>query len=305
MLRTYNQQYLNLCCSKPVKAYRLITEYLHGIAAFTDLPESTALVEIAKLYHETYQTLQNTYLYHGLLFKNMQAYKVYYQLYSKSYYASHLQSLDLVDRIMWEYEIQERDIAISLLLIKTAKIVLQTIPYVDPEPVLQYVLSKRTDKKVQERVIRTVFWHKHETDIKALYKQVNPFLTDTDIWFLYLMQPISTVKALLESPNTNNQQKNTKKKRSKSKQTEDASSVTLDLTNIGSPYSPAAIRELFRQWLQAENIKQTSEKRSSQTDKQTNFTQVDKPVKSSTSIVCHTMESHNIDTDARNVFLLP
>jgi len=299
MVRSYNEQYLKLCYSKPVKAYRLITEYLHGIATITNLFESTILIEIAKLYHETYQTLQNTYLYHGFLFKNMQAYKVYYQLYSKSYYTTHLQSLDLIDKIMWQYEIHEQDLAISLLLIKTAKTVLQNINYVDPEPILQYLLSKRTDKIIQERTVRLMYWYKHETDIKALYKQVNPFLTDNDIWFLYMMQPLSDIKQYFETTNTNIKQKSSKKK--KSNQT----NIIVDIIRELTPYSPLYVRQLFIQWLNTVNVcdKQIHTKHDKVTEsierKQTNINKVTKNiVEKNTSLYCD-------NTDPKNIFCLP
>lgn len=302
MVKIYNEQYLKLCHSKPVKAYRLITEYLHGIATITNLLESTVLVEITKLYHETYQTLQNTYLYHGLLFKNMQAYKTYYQLYSKTYYGSHLQTLDLIDKIMWHYEIHEQDLAISLLLIKTAKLILQNISYVDPEPVLQYLLNKRADKIIQDRIMRLMYWYKHESDIKTLYKQANPFLSDNDIWFLYMMQSLSDIKQYLEITNIDIKQKGNKKKKSKELNT------TIDTTKNLAPYSPLYVRQLFMHWLNIANTpyRQIHTNYNEITEptkqKQVNIDNIDKVTKDIVEI--HTKLYYD-NTDPRNVFCLP
>jgi len=291
----YDYNYVQLCLQKPVKAYRLLTEWLHDIAILdpATYTETETIRTMSNLYDFALKELSSLFIYHGLLYKNHRIFTGYFYLYSRSFVHQTLvaRQSELLQKIKWQYELDDDTEAVNIIVLQTVRNRLAGKPYIDPEPVLQYVLSKRKNKEWLAWQSRIYLWSKYNEQIITLYKKANPFLTDFDIWFLYLQIPLDVWKKVLMS--SRSKQRRKKKTKIQVQQT-DKEDVYSILSKTGTKYDPLTVHKLFIQSMQGNNDRDTEQQK-----------ELVAAEKSATKKASETSTMNGPIADDDNVFSLP
>jgi len=241
--KTYQQSYVELAKIRPVKAYRLLTELLHNVATISGYTDSQILLLSVELYQVAYKQFASLFFYHGLLYRNIYAFQGYFYLYSRPFVHQTLKTRasELIQKIQWRYELDTEDLAIDLLLLNVVRNRLVNVPYVDPEPVLKYVLDSKRDKELKQRERYIQLWNKYQEHIVGLYKKTNPFMTEQDIWFCFVQVPIDVWQNMLQdklNQRTRKRGKRGRKPKRKQKKQEVHQINIEEVTYVDVPYTP-------------------------------------------------------------------
>jgi len=268
MIRTYSKPVIEQAKQKTLRAYRIVTEWLHGLCQLDrkHYTESQELIAIAQLYSASYSH-NVLYIYHGWLYKHYPIFEAYFYLQARTFVHTTLQQRmsDWLQQLMWQYETEDKQLVTDILLLKFVRKRLYGQPYLDPEPVLKYVLDKRKEKERQEFQKRIQLWNRYRDDIVRMYKQANPFLTENDIWYIFLQTDITTWQQILA------QTKGPKRKQKKRVHEIDQS-VIRQLT-----ITPDYLSRLFRHWWQTDNARKTNLSRRETEQAKTQRPTIDSP----------------------------
>lgn len=292
--KQYKYNYVQLCLQKPVKAYRLLTEWLHNVAILDPAmyTESETIKIMSNLYNLALKELSPLFIYHGFLYRNHKIFTSYFYLYSRAFIQQTLiaRQNELLQKLKWQYELEDDVQAVNIILLQIVRKRLAGKTYIDPEPVLQYVLSKRKDKEQMTWQTRLRLWNNYNEQIIALYKKANPFLTDYDIWFLYLQIPINIWKKALIS--YKHKQSNTRKRKKRQIQQTNVEDIYNILTETDTKYDPLTVHSLFAYSMQDNNNRKTEKEINT---KRETYNRVSKKTESELDII----------DDIENVFSLP